>query len=65
MKEETNSNEKSKKLSIGEHKGKPTIVDSGFLNFTQPPSDDEWGDEFIDGVDHIPSKDSDTTTIED
>ena len=63
MKEETNSNEKSKS-SIGEHKDKPTIV-SGFLNFTKPSSDDEWGDEFIDGVDHIPSKDSDTTTIED
>ena len=47
-----------------EHKGKP-IITSGFLNFTKPPSDDEWGDEFIDGVDHIPSKDSDTTTIED
>ena len=47
-----------------ENKNRPTIV-SGFLNFTQPPSDDEWGDEFIDGVDHIPSKDSNTTTIED
>ena len=47
-----------------ENKNRPTIV-SGFLNFTQPASDDELGDEFIDGVDHIPSKDSDTTTIED
>lgn len=47
-----------------ENKNRPTIV-SGFLNFTQPPSDDEWGDEFIDGVDHIPSKNSGGTTIED
>ena len=46
-----------------ENKNRPTIV-SGFLNFTQPPSDDEWGDEFIDGVDHIPSKDSDTLLIQ-
>ena len=36
---------KVQKNSIGEHKGKPTIV-SGFLNFTKPSSDDEWGDEF-------------------
>ena len=63
MKEETNSNEKSKS-SIGEHKGKPTIV-SGFLNFTQPPSDDEWGDDFIDGIDVQVDKDENNNTIED
>ena len=63
MKEETNSNEKSKS-SIGEHKGKPTIV-SGFLNFTKPPSDDEWGDDFIDGIDVYIGNDNKGKTIED
>ena len=63
MKEETNSNEKSKS-SIGEHKDKPTIV-SGFLNFTKPPSDDEWGDDFIDGIDVYIGNDNKGKTIED
>ena len=63
MKEETNSNEKSKS-SIGEHKGKPTIV-SGFLNFTQPSSDDEWGDDIIDRIDVQVDKDENNNTIED
>ena len=63
MKEETNSNEKSKS-SIGEHKGKPTIV-SGFLNFTKPSSDDEWGDDIIDGIDVQVDKDENNNTIED
>ena len=63
MKEETNSNEKSKS-SIGEHKGKPTIV-SGFLNFTKPPSDDDWGDELEDGMNDFIAKNKKPTYIED
>ena len=63
MKEEADSKRKFKNL-IEEPKDNPKII-SGFLNFTKPPSDDEWGDEFIDGVDYIPSKNSGGTTIED
>ena len=47
-----------------ENKNRPTIV-SGFLNFTQPPSDDEWGDDIIDGIDVQVDKDENNNTIED
>ena len=53
-----------------EHKGKPTIT-SGFLNFTKPPSDDDWDDideqeALEDGVDdYIITRDKKSKTIED
>tara|TARA_R100000742_G_C4159668_1_gene1746 strand:- start:232 stop:405 length:174 start_codon:yes stop_codon:yes gene_type:complete len=53
-----------------EHKGKPTIT-SGFLNFTKPPSDDDWDDideqeALEDGVDdYIITRGKKSKTIED
>ena len=63
MKEEADSKRKFKNL-IEEPKDNPKII-SGFLNFTKPPSDDEWGDDFIDGIDVYIGNDNKGKTIED